>query len=88
MNERCPDCGLRFFREPGYFIGAMYISYTFSVFLLSAIIGVLWWVFLRDWSLLTIIGIGGVLLLPFVPLMFRYSRILWMHFDWVIDPGD
>src|SRR5690242_14056243 len=31
MNDPCPDCGLLFQREEGYFLGAMYISYGVSV---------------------------------------------------------
>src|SRR5689334_512492 len=31
MNEKCPVCGLRFEREPGYFLGAMYFSYLLSI---------------------------------------------------------
>ena len=31
MLETCPHCGLRFHVEPGFFIGAMYISYVFIV---------------------------------------------------------
>ena len=31
MNENCPTCGLRFGREPGYFFGAMYLSYPIAV---------------------------------------------------------
>ena len=86
-NEHCPVCGLRFMREPGYFVGAMFISYGISVPMLWGLIGMLWWQFLRAWPLMLVSGIGTLLLLPFVPLMFRYSRILWMHFDWVVDPG-
>jgi hypothetical protein len=26
MHERCPACGLKFEREDGYFLGAMYIG--------------------------------------------------------------
>ena len=33
MHETCPECNYRFEREPGYFIGAMYISYALAVLL-------------------------------------------------------
>ncbi len=23
---------------------------------------------------------------PFVPLIFRYSRVMWLHMDWLFDP--
>jgi hypothetical protein len=31
---------------------------------------------------------AGLLFLPFVPAIFRYSRVIWMHFDRALDPGD
>ena len=32
MNESCSKCNYRFDREPGYFLGAMYISYGLAIF--------------------------------------------------------
>ena len=31
MHQDCPHCGFHFEIEPGFFWGAMYISYAFSV---------------------------------------------------------
>jgi len=31
---------------------------------------------------------AGLLFLPFVPAIFRYSRVIWMHFDRALDPDD
>ena len=31
MNDPCPDCGLVFQREEGYFLGAMYVSSVLSM---------------------------------------------------------
>ena len=46
MYEECPNCALKFEREQGYFIGAMYINYAATVaiavpgfFLLDAFTG-------------------------------------------------
>lgn len=86
MNETCPVCGHRFGREPGYFVGAMYFSYLLSLPFILGVSGILWWVFFRQWSLLLIIAIATLIMLPFVPAIFRYSRVLWMHLDWVVDP--
>ncbi len=33
MYAVCPVCDLKFDREPGYFLGAMYVSYVFGAFL-------------------------------------------------------
>ncbi|MDX1628680.1 MAG: DUF983 domain-containing protein [Fulvivirga sp.] len=85
MNEKCSVCDLRFEVEPGFFYGAMYISYAFSVAIL-VIIGILLAVFLDPpvWVYMTSVSLAVRLLLPFT---FRYSRILllyWfggIHFD-------
>jgi hypothetical protein len=43
---------------------------------------VLWITSLRfDLALL----IAGSYFLPFVPAVFRYSRVIWMHFDRLVD---
>ena len=31
MYERCPQCNLKYEREQGYFLGAMYFSYLLSI---------------------------------------------------------
>src|ERR1700752_3193482 len=31
MLPECPTCGLKFEREPGYFLGAIYINYAATV---------------------------------------------------------
>ncbi|MEI6020051.1 MAG: DUF983 domain-containing protein [Bacteroidota bacterium] len=31
MHKKCPQCNYRFDREPGYFLGAMFVSYALAV---------------------------------------------------------
>ena len=31
-------------------------------------------------------GDAGVLFLAVVPFVWRYSRVVWLHVDWLIDP--
>jgi uncharacterized protein (DUF983 family) len=49
MNETCPNCGVRFQREEGYFLGAMYISYGLSSIILLVAYLAVGWLF-PDWS--------------------------------------
>jgi len=86
MNPLCPSCGLRFEREPGYFTGAMYVSYALAVPIISAITLLLWLGPLRSWELGWTVLTAGVLFLPFVPAVFRWSRIVWIHMDRYVDP--
>jgi uncharacterized protein (DUF983 family) len=78
MNERCPQCGVRLEPEPGFYQGAMYVSYAFTVAFI-VIIGLLLY-FSGDPSEWVYIGtvIGVMVLLA--PLNYRYSRILFLHF--------
>lgn len=84
MNERCPACGLRFEREQGYWLGALYLAYGLAVPVLSLLTAVLW-VAART-SLAHSVLIALLIFLPLSPVVFRYSRILWMHLDHFIDP--
>jgi hypothetical protein len=42
MRERCAICDLKFEREPGYFLGAMYLSYGLGVLIMAPIALLLW----------------------------------------------
>ncbi len=88
MNERCPKCDWLFGRnEPGYFLGAMYFSYGLGVILIGAFTGVFALIF-PSWRLWQWVTAGWTVFLPLVPAVYRYSRVLWLHFDNVIDPSD
>jgi hypothetical protein len=80
MNEVCPVCELKFEREQGYFLGAMYISYALAVVLLG--LGTLaGHLLLPEWNLEMVMLLAIVAYLPLMPLVFRYSRVFWIHFD-------
>jgi uncharacterized protein (DUF983 family) len=83
MHERCPRCHLVFEREPGYFIGAIYINYAVTVML--AIAGFL---LLEDTGLSvgTQIGIWCAFGVVFPLWFFRYSKSLWMAIGYFVSP--
>jgi Protein of unknown function (DUF983) len=84
MNDRCPACGLHFDREPGYFLGAMYISYGLALAVIFGF-GVVLWALTR--LRLDKIAIWAVVLfLPFAPMLTFMSRVLWIYLDQTIDP--
>jgi len=84
MNERCPVCGLKFEREEGYFLGAMYIGYGLGVIAI-AVLAVLVWVLL-GWPLVKSVIGGIVLFLPLAPVLTWMARVLWIYLDQAIDP--
>ncbi len=83
MHDRCPECHLKFEREQGYFVGAMYISYILALLLVLPVYGIL---YLLNASSFASIVVIGVLLVLCSPFLFQYSRILWLHLDQTIDP--
>lgn len=77
MPERCEVCGQRMEPEPGFYFGAMFLSYIISGWALLLISLSL--VFYFKWSVG--VAMGVVLLvaaLSYVKLL-RFSRSLWMH---------
>ena len=84
MNARCPACDLKFEREEGYFLGAMYISYGLALAMILAIGLGLWAT--TPWPLQKVTVWAIVLFLPLAPTLTLFSRILWLYLDWAIDP--
>lgn len=83
MYEECPNCKQNYMPEPGYFYGAMFISYIWTAFFCLGFVGLL------------ILGFGVsinmsfLLLIAFMALIFvwifRVSRAMWfnvtVHYD-------
>jgi hypothetical protein len=77
-NELCPVCNLRFDREPGFFIGAMYVSYGMIVAMVAIVWCILYFIF-SDPIFEVYIGVIVSLNIILLPLIFRYSRILYLY---------
>jgi uncharacterized protein (DUF983 family) len=78
MHEHCPVCNLRFEVEPGFWYGAMFISYAINVAFL-ALLGVAIFVIFNDPPILYYIIPITVLSLAAVPFNFRVSRSVFIH---------
>ncbi len=76
--QHCPNCNLRFDREPGFFHGAMYISYAMIVAMVTNVWFVLYFVF--DNPVMEVyIGVIVFLNIVLLPIFFRYSRVLYLY---------
>jgi hypothetical protein len=84
MNERCPVCGLKFEREQGYFIGAMYVSYALAIPPYILLVTGFW--LFAHWRYEFALFGAFVAYLPFVPMAARFSRVVWMFIDRGFDP--
>ena len=86
MHEHCPVCGLWFGRgQPGYFTGAMYVSYAMAIPIV-VVFTVLEYLVLPDWTLFKLVLLAWFFCVPLIPSIWQYSRVVWIHFDQWIDP--
>jgi uncharacterized protein (DUF983 family) len=86
MHERCAACGLRYEREQGYFVGAIYVNYAFTVVVAAGTVLVLDWTFGLTLTAQLVIGIALGVLVPV--LFFRYARSLWLSLEYLVTSAD
>lgn len=77
MHQHCPVCGLKYEQEPGFWWGAMYVSYALAVatslptFVIAyVLLGATFWE-----SFASVIFLQIIL----VPVVFRLSRSIWIY---------
>ena len=78
MHENCPHCNLRYEVEPGFFYGAMYISYAFTVGIML-IGGIIVFNFFNDPPALGYVVPITTFSLFMVPFNFRTARVIFIH---------
>ena len=83
MHENCPNCGIDYEREHGFFMMAIFVGYILGF---VAVVPILVVLFLLDASILTYFVVSALILIPLSPFIFRYSRIIWLHLDEMLDP--
>jgi uncharacterized protein (DUF983 family) len=83
MHPHCTVCGLRFERDPGYFLGSTYINYGLTTLITT-------WTYIvlrfganldKTWLIPSLAGFCVIFPLVF----FRYARSLWLSFDCYFD---
>ena len=78
IHERCSKCDLKYEKEPGFYQGAMYVSYALGV----ALFVTLWVSFnlffptLTTGVQVTIVAVTSIVLTPF---MYAQSKIIWAN---------
>jgi uncharacterized protein (DUF983 family) len=79
MHERCPSCNEPFYPEPGFYFGAMYVTYGMiagefiAFFAIKNLLGL-------DLTLVQFILVALGILFVLAPLNFRFSRVIWLNF--------
>jgi uncharacterized protein (DUF983 family) len=78
MHKQCEKCGQDFEVEPGFYTGAMYVSYVFSV-AIFVIVGFFLFVFLNDPEIYVYVLTILLTIVVLFPVLFRYSRVIYLH---------
>lgn len=77
MHAACPHCKQSFEPEPGFYFGAMFVSYGINTALFIAS-----WITLTllypSYSLFLLLGLLVGIVLLSLPLSFRLSRSIWL----------
>jgi uncharacterized protein (DUF983 family) len=84
MCQRCSVCDLKFQREEGYFLGAMYISFGLALAIIALIAAWLWAI--TGWWITKGVIWAVVLFLPLSPTISLFARVLWIYLDQTFDP--
>jgi uncharacterized protein (DUF983 family) len=78
MYPLCPNCKQDLQVEPGFFMGASYIGYGFTVIL--TLLGAFLYAFVfpeaNEWLVIASIVL---VILMFIPLIFRYARVVMLY---------
>ena len=85
LQPRCVICGIKFHREPGYFLGAMYFSYAMVVIIILITLAILSLTTVWSWKSKFAVSLLVVMLLT--PPIITASRVAWIWLDRKIDPA-
>ena len=85
MHSHCPHCQQSFEPEPGFYFGAMFVSYAINTALFIAA-----WVVLTilypDYTLSMLLGLLTAVVILALPLTYRLSRSIWLAIFVKFDP--
>jgi uncharacterized protein (DUF983 family) len=83
MDNDCSVCSFHFEREPGYFLGAMYVGHFMcATILLPTVVAT---ILLKPPIYIAAVP-AFAQIAPLSPLIFRYSRGIWLAVDIVLSP--
>ena len=77
MDDNCTVCGQDFVIEPGFYYGALWMSYPVVIVITIALASFFY--FYLDYSLLAFMFILSFVMLGLQPLIIRIGRALWIN---------
>jgi len=76
--EKCSSCNQSFSKEPGFYYGAMYVSYGLGIAVFVAIF-ILMKLLMNDPSAMTYFLLPFSILILLAPYMYALSKIIWAN---------
>lgn len=78
MNDKCSCCGQSFMPEPGYYFGAMFVSYGLNAgFFIAVWVAMI--ILMEEVSLTAMLIALVIIIFGLLPVTFRLSRVLWIY---------
>ena len=85
MHSGCDQCNLKYEREPGFFLGAIYFNYGLTSLVATIAYPVARFGFGYPQTPTIVCIVSFILLFPV--WFHRYARSLWLAFDFFVDPN-
>lgn len=85
MKDRCDHCNMNYMPEPGFYYGAMFISYIFMGWFCIGFIAIFHWVL--GWSTLASFALLIAVCAFFFAYIFRLARAIWLNINFKYDPS-
>jgi uncharacterized protein (DUF983 family) len=84
MHERCENCGFRFERSPGFWLGSIFVNYGLTALIVTGAYFALFFTeaLQPDW----IVRLLLLFCVLFPLWFFRYARSIWIAIDLYFDP--
>lgn len=77
MNKSCDHCGLYYESEPGFWTGAMYVSYAIIVaIVITSLVGLH---IILNLPIEIVIPVSLGIVVVGYPILLRYSRVLYIY---------
>lgn len=85
MYDRCPTCQQNYMPEPGFYYGAMFISYIFMAWFCIGFVALFHWVL--GWSTAASFALLIAFCAVFFVYIFRLARSIWININVKYDPN-
>ncbi|MCI5057189.1 MAG: DUF983 domain-containing protein [Flavobacteriales bacterium] len=79
VNSKCPNCGNSNNKEPGFYYGAMYVSYGLGIALFVTIWAA-FTIFSPNYSWVSLLVTLVLIQLLSFPVIYGLSKIIWANF--------